>query len=87
MGDQIAEPLDIGHIGGRHGQHQGDAIGDVQVGGLAGVLHGANHVAGVALGLQVGGQHGIEDHETAGGQSGRHGSVDLGGVLLLHAVD
>ena len=30
MGDQIAEPLDIGHIGGRHAQHQGDAIGDVR---------------------------------------------------------
>ena len=30
MGDQILELLDLGHIGGRNGQHQGDAIGDVR---------------------------------------------------------
>ena len=48
MGDQILELLDLGHVGGRNGQHQGDAIGDVQIGGLAGVLHDADGVAGVA---------------------------------------
>ena len=31
-GDQILELLDLGHIGGRHGQHQGDTVRDVQIG-------------------------------------------------------
>ena len=54
MGDQILELLDLGHIGGRNGQHQGDAIGDVQTGVLAGVLDGADGVAGIAFGEQIG---------------------------------
>ena len=65
-GHEIAELLDLRHVAGRDGQLQRDMVGDLETGGLTGVLHGADHVAGVAFGQQIIVELGVEDHETAG---------------------
>ena len=64
-------------IGG-HAQRQVDAVRDVQARALALVLDGAHDVAGVALGLELGGQLRIEHDEGARGKHIR--DLALGGV-------
>ena len=77
----------FGAVGGRHRKLEHDAVGDVESGLLAGVLHGADRVRGVAFGDQVVIQRGVEDHEASGRQRRGHDAVGIGRVRLLHAVD
>ena len=48
-----------------------DPVADIESGVLAGLLDGADHVAGHAFGFQLRGDLGVEDHEAAAGQDGR----------------
>ena len=77
-GDHVAPGLHVGHVIGRNRQRQVDAVRDVQAGVLTLVLNGAHDVAGVALGLELGGQLRVEHDEGARRQ--HDCDLALGGV-------
>ena len=59
-----------GGVGDRGRGHDGqrDPVGDVEAGVAAGLLDGADQVAGHALGLELGRDRGVEHDEAAAGQ-------------------
>src|SRR5690606_20185896 len=58
----------------RHGQGDLDAVGDLETGGLAGILQTTDDVRGPALRLQLGGDLHVQDHQAVD-------IVDLGGGI------